>query len=163
MAALRLTDTRYLSSLAACLSVSLYLSTYLCLPFSLSLSISLSPYLSLTHLSQECPITKHGLCNSHGHCAYDKISRQAYCYCNEGYGGSSCSEQESSESYDGLTVQIILLVTLLLITIALGGVIAFMIYRVTALRKERLLENSAEYSVLPGGDKQTELTGSARF
>lgn len=20
---------------------------------------------------KECPITKHGLCNSHGHCAYD--------------------------------------------------------------------------------------------
>ena len=111
-------------------------------------------------------MTKHGLCNSHGHCAYDKSSRQAYCYCNEGYSGSSCSNKESSSgegSYDGLTVQIVLLITLLLVTLALGGVISYMIYRVTALRKERLLENAAEYSVLPGGDRQTELTGSARF
>ncbi len=119
----------------------------------------------MTKSSQECPITKHGLCNSHGHCAYDKINRQAYCYCNEGYSGSSCSEKVTeSESYDGLTVQIILLITLLLITVALGGVISYMIYRVTELRKERLLEGAgAEYSALSGGEKQTELTRGARF
>ena len=27
----------------------------------------------------ECPITKHGLCDSHGHCAYDSNSTASYC------------------------------------------------------------------------------------
>jgi hypothetical protein len=51
MAALRLTDTRYLSSLAACLSVSL--SIYPPISVSLSLFLSLSLYLpiSLSHIS----------------------------------------------------------------------------------------------------------------
>lgn len=46
----------------------------------------------------------------------------------------------------------------------LGGVIIYMIFRVTALRKERLLENAAEYAPLSDGGKQTELTkGGRRF
>mmetsp|Transcript_21421 Transcript_21421/g.31021 ORF Transcript_21421/g.31021 Transcript_21421/m.31021 type:complete len:303 (+) Transcript_21421:130-1038(+) len=102
---------------------------------------------------KECPITKHGLCNSHGHCAFDSKSKKAYCYCNSGYSGSSCSDKDSSgssDSYDGLGVQIGLLVTLLVITIALTGIVSFMIYRVTMLRKEKLLENAPQYSSLSG-------------
>jgi hypothetical protein len=103
---------------------------------------------------QECPITKHGLCNSHGHCAWDKNSKQAYCYCNEGYSGSSCSDKTSSGSdstYDGLGVQIGLLVTLLVVTVGLAGVISYMVYKVTMLRKEKFMETALEYSSLSGG------------
>jgi hypothetical protein len=32
---------------------------------------------------QECPITSAGLCNSHGHCAYDAKEKSAHCYCNK--------------------------------------------------------------------------------
>jgi hypothetical protein len=30
-----------------------------------------------------CPVTSKGLCNSHGHCAYDEKRHQGYCYCNQ--------------------------------------------------------------------------------
>lgn len=44
----------------------------------------------------ECPITKHGLCDSHGHCAYDSNTKEAYCYCNDGYHGAACDSKGSS-------------------------------------------------------------------
>jgi hypothetical protein len=38
---------------------------------------------SLYVCTQECPITSAGLCNSHGHCAYDAKEKSAHCYCNK--------------------------------------------------------------------------------
>ena len=32
-----------------------------------------------------CPVNAGGLCNNHGHCGYDKTSKAAYCYCNQGW------------------------------------------------------------------------------
>ena len=90
---------------------------------------------------KSCPITSSGLCNSHGHCAYDKVSRSAYCYCNEGYSGDDCTilgVSPTSKGYDGYSVQIGLLITLLVITILLTGVVAFVIFRITELRCSHL-------------------------
>lgn len=110
----------------------------------------------------ECPITSNGLCNSHGHCAYDYVKKSAYCYCNSGYTGDSCSSKTSSESDSGLTTQIALLVVLLIVVLGLVGVIGFMIYKITLLRKERADENN--YAALSDG---TELVkqrdGKSRF
>lgn len=98
-------------------------------------------------------MTEHGLCNSHGHCAYDPVNKQPYCYCNKGYSGSSCtkdsgsSSSSSDSSYDGYTVQVVLLVLLVVVTVALVGVIGFMIYKVTNLRKE----HADDYVQLSGG------------
>ena len=91
-----------------------------------------------------CPITDNGLCNSHGHCAYDKAMKSAYCYCNSGYYGDACSVTTAplSESYDGLSVQIGLLVVLLLITLGLTGVVGLMIYRINEYRKEQQDSNA---------------------
>jgi hypothetical protein len=50
--------------------------------------------------------------------------------CNDGYGGDSCTENGSDHAYDGLTVQVGLLVTLLIVTLSLIGVIGVMIYRI---------------------------------
>jgi len=104
----------------------------------------------------ECPVTKNGLCNSHGHCAYDPINRNAYCYCNSGYSGAGCDHHGgSSSSYTGYDAQVALMVVLLIISLGLTGVIIFMVYKVTLLRREKMEENS--YHSLPDG---TELTKS---
>ena len=91
----------------------------------------------------ECPITSNGLCNSHGHCAYDYNSKKAYCYCNEGYTGDSCTTRGSSSGSSVSSTQIGLLVTLLIVTIGLVGVVGYMVYRITKYRKEQL-----DYSAL---------------
>lgn len=101
---------------------------------------------------KECPITSEGLCNSHGHCHYDEKLKTAYCYCNEGYSGAACSNKASSSSgYDGKSVQIGLMSTLLVITIGLTATISWLIYQVTVLRREKLLEGGGSYSSLSGG------------
>jgi hypothetical protein len=91
-----------------------------------------------------CPITANGLCNSHGHCSYDKSSRAGYCYCNAGYYGDDCSETTSpkSSSYDGFSVQLGLLVVLLIITLGLTGVVGLMVYRINEYRKEQQDSNA---------------------
>lgn len=109
---------------------------------------------------KECPITAEGLCNSHGHCHYDETRKTAYCYCNEGYSGSSCSSKTSSDSgYDGKSVQIGLMSVLLIITIGLTGTISWLIYQVTVLRREKVLEGGGTYSALSGGG-MAEMTSS---
>lgn len=86
----------------------------------------------------DCPVTKNGLCNSHGHCAFDTVNKKSYCYCNAGYGGSSCKKQEGSGDYDGYGVQMGLLVTLLIVTVGLVVVIGGLIHRITQLRKQQV-------------------------
>lgn len=90
-------------------------------------------------------MTKHGLCNSHGHCAFDKINKESYCYCNAGYKGDSCSDRDDNSSYDGFSVQLGLLITLLVITTVLVGIVGVMIYRIFTYRKE---QEEAVYSAL---------------
>lgn len=91
-------------------------------------------------------MTSHGLCNSHGHCAFDPIKKKSYCFCNKGYSGDSCQKgEEKSDSYDGYSVQVALLVVLLLITVALIGVTGFMIRKITMFRQEQ----ADDYYALP--------------
>jgi hypothetical protein len=95
----------------------------------------------------ECPVTENGLCNSHGHCAFDSELKEPYCYCNEGYSGSSCSKTSSSDSgFDGETLQTRMVTALVVITVLLVGVIAFMIYKVITLRKEQAEESSVQFA-----------------
>ncbi len=90
---------------------------------------------------KECPVTKHGLCSSHGHCAYDYVSKAAYCFCNDGYHGADCSikgaASTSTSIYDGHSVQVGLLVVLLIITLALLGGVGFMVYRLKMDREQQ--------------------------
>mgnify|MGYP000698793684 CR=1 FL=1 len=79
---------------------------------------------------RECKVTKNGLCNSHGYCAWDPKAKEAYCLCNEGYSGDDCTTSGGEESYDGYSVQVGLLVTLMVVTLSLIGVIGIMIYRI---------------------------------
>lgn len=92
----------------------------------------------------ECAITSNGLCNSHGHCAYDSKSKSPHCYCNEGYAGPDCGSlapstknAPSTQSSIGRSMQISLLVVLLLIAVALTAVVGFMVYKIRAYRKEQ--------------------------
>ena len=102
---------------------------------------------------QECPITSNGLCNSHGHCHYDPVTKSPYCYCNEGHYGSSCSETSLPvlKTYDGFSVQLGLLITLLIIALALVGVVGFLVYRLTLFKKA-----SNEYGALSNGSEMVE-------
>ena len=88
---------------------------------------------------QSCPVTSHGLCNSHGHCAFDESQKKSYCFCNKGYSGESCTKdsEEAETTYDGYSVQITLLVVLLLVTVALIGVTGYMIRKITLFRQEQ--------------------------
>lgn len=110
---------------------------------------------------KECPITSNGLCNSHGHCAYDSKAKKSYCYCNNGYSGSACNVKGSSTTsttYDGYSVQLGLLITLLLLALVLTGGVVYLAYRVAEFRKEQI---SSNYSSLPSGD--TEMVETVHF
>jgi len=109
---------------------------------------------------KECAVTSKGLCDSHGHCAFDYVSKKAYCYCNEGYSGSDCSSQSSSTSttYDGFSVQLGLLITLLLIAAGLTAGIAYMAFQISEYRKHQISNN---YKSLSGGE--AEMTETVNF
>lgn len=99
-------------------------------------------------------MTGNGLCDSHGHCAVDVKTRKPYCFCNEGYHGAACNSRSSgsgSGSYDGYSVQIGLLVTLLLIAMGLTGGVVYMAYEVQEFRKQQI---SSHYSTLSNGDRE---------
>lgn len=100
-----------------------------------------------------CPITSNGLCDSHGHCAYDPVAKASYCYCNEGHYGDSCSSTtySGSTTYDGFSVQLGLLVTLLIVALGLTGGVIYMAYQISEFRKQQISNN---YSSLPGGENE---------
>lgn len=100
-------------------------------------------------------MTSNGLCNSHGHCAYDYTTKKSYCYCNEGYYGSSCSSTSSGSSaiYDGYSVQIGLLVTLLVLALGLTGAVIYMAFKIAEYRKDQINTN---YKSLPGDHEMVE-------
>ena len=122
-----------------------------------------------------CPITSSGLCNSHGHCAYDKSMKSAYCYCNLGWYGENCAETSppSGSSYDGYSVQVGLLVVLLLVTLGLTGVVGLMVYRINEYRKEQQMADSMSmgqsvHSMLNSSthdtlQRSTEMVEGSRF
>lgn len=100
------------------------------------------------------------MCDSHGHCAYDNKAKQAYCYCNEGYGGSACSSKSTGPTtYDGYSVQLGLLITLLIVAMGLTGGTVYLSYRVAQFRKDQV---SAHYSSLPGGENEMVTTVNFR-
>lgn len=64
------------------------------------------------------------------------MTKSPHCYCNAGYSGDDCTSSSSSSSaYDGLTVQVALMSTLLAIAIVLVGIVAYLAYRVSEFRK----------------------------
>lgn len=87
----------------------------------------------------ECPITGNGLCNSHGHCAYDTKSKQPYCYCNEGFDGADCSASVVAANAQSSVyrVQVGLLIALLVVATGLIAVVGYMVHKITAYRKEQ--------------------------
>lgn len=103
----------------------------------------------------ECPVTGNGLCNSHGHCAYDYHAKKSYCYCNSGYSGAACDQKGSgsSDTYDGYSVQLGLLITLLILALGLTGGVVFMAYKVAEFRKEQI---SSHYTSLPSESEMVE-------
>jgi len=109
----------------------------------------------------QCPITKNGLCNAHGHCAYDNSINLPRCYCNTGYGGKSCEKKSSTSNTSGgggnlaagdYSVEIGLLVVLLLAALILTLLVAYMAFRITEFRKEQL----SSYAAL----QRNEFTGT---
>ena len=102
-------------------------------------------------------MTKNGLCSSHGHCAFDDQSKKPYCYCNEGYSGSDCSQKSSSsdgsssDEYDGFSVQLGLMITLLIIAMGLTGGVVYLAWQIGEYRKEQV---SNHYSSLAGSEAE---------
>lgn len=109
---------------------------------------------------QECPVTSNGLCNSHGHCAYDSKAKQSYCFCNDGWYGSACDSTNSGESsYDGFSVQLGLLITLLVVALALTGGMIYLSLKIGEFRKQQI---ESHYKSLPGGENEMVETVSFR-
>lgn len=120
----------------------------------------------------ECPITKNGLCNSHGHCSYDKVAKIPYCYCNEGWSGDACDVEGVGITTSGATsatyqhkVQVGLLVALTIIAIVLIAVVGFMVYKVGQYRQEHVhdyysAQFESEHSIMTGisNNGETEMT-----
>lgn len=80
-------------------------------------------------------MTSNGLCNGHGHCGYDNKRKEAYCFCDNGYGGDDCKPASEEESYDGLSVQVGLMSTLLVLALVMIAGLSYMTYRVMEYRK----------------------------
>ncbi len=78
--------------------------------------------------------------------------KQPRCYCNAGYGGDSCTPSSSSNggSSSGLSVQIGLMSTLLVIALVLIGVMGYMSYRINNFRKEQ------QYAALNQGTEMVD-------
>ena len=94
---------------------------------------------------KECPTTGNGLCDGHGHCAWDGTNSKAHCYCNQGHRGADCSEtfnvdakanQIAGVPTSNYGTQIGLLGTLLAVVIVLVSGVIFMVYQVYKFRKE---------------------------
>ena len=78
------------------------------------------------------------MCNSHGHCAFDQKAKESYCFCDYGYGGDSCEKVSGeSTSYDGHSVQVGLMSTLIAVAFAMIGGLGYMTYRVMIYRKQQ--------------------------
>lgn len=82
-----------------------------------------------------------------------QAKRTPYCYCNEGYYGSSCSETSVAtvQTYDGYSVQLGLLITLLLVALALVGAVGYLVYRLTQFKKQ-----TNEYGAVNSGAEMVE-------
>jgi hypothetical protein len=108
-------------------------------------------------------VTSNGLCDSHGHCAYDTANKKPYCYCNTGYYGSSCSSTSysSTSTYDGFSVELGLLITLLIIALLLTSGVVFMAWRIHVTKTS--VNSSSLYSSLPGGPNSHEMTETVNF
>ena len=71
----------------------------------------------------------------HGHCAYDHTNKRARCFCNTGKGGKACTENiQEQQAVNGVMMG--LLVTVLIFTLLLAGVLAFLIYKIRMARGE---------------------------
>jgi len=98
---------------------------------------------------KECPITNSGLCSSHGECAYDVEKRIPRCFCNSGYSGNDCSKKTSSSSSSATSIQIGLLVTLLIVSLGLIGVVVLMVKKIYDYRKA-----TKSYFGVSGGESE---------
>lgn len=84
----------------------------------------------------ECPLGDNSMpCGGHGHCAYDHTNKRARCFCNTGKGGKACTENiQEQQAVNGVMMG--LLVTVLIFTLLLAGVLAFLIYKIRMARGE---------------------------
>jgi len=105
----------------------------------------------------ECPITPLGLCNSHGHCAYDPTAGAPRCYCNHGFGGKECQVSGLVSDYQ-YTAEIVLLALLLTAVLCLTCCVAYLAYRITQFRAEQM----SSYALLGRDFEGTEMVPSMR-
>mmetsp|Transcript_41280 Transcript_41280/g.71521 ORF Transcript_41280/g.71521 Transcript_41280/m.71521 type:complete len:303 (-) Transcript_41280:990-1898(-) len=113
----------------------------------------------------ECPITDKGLCNSHGHCAYDSKTKQPHCYCNKGYGGAACTPSSSSSSsgVDVYSIQLAFMIILLLTALVLTGFVGYLAYRITQFRKDQMNSFTSNYTVDRGDFMGSEMVGTGNY
>jgi hypothetical protein len=88
---------------------------------------------------QSCKVTSNGLCNGHGHCAYDPNAKESYCYCDYGYGGDKCEKVKEEEAYDGHSVQVGLMSTLIVVALGMVAVLGYMTHKVLQYRKAQTI------------------------
>lgn len=109
----------------------------------------------------ECPITSNGLCNAHGHCAFDKNTGKPHCYCNEGYTGNSCepiSTSSNTGSISGHSVQVGFLIALVIMVVVLLATVGYLAYRIVEFRKDQNNSYSALFNDASSHGRGTEMT-----
>lgn len=76
-----------------------------------------------------CGISNRHLCGNQGSCHFDKDSKRAHCYCNEGYYGKDCSYKGNQTTNMGATEYILLVLFIFEILIfALMYILLILIY-----------------------------------
>lgn len=95
----------------------------------------------------ECPVSNRRLCAGNGHCAYDHDKGGARCFCNKGYGGSSCAQEEEEGILNYSPALLGLIITLFVIIGLLVAGIFLMIRQLAAFK-----EDISNYQALRGDD-----------
>lgn len=111
-----------------------------------------------------CPVTTGGLCNSHGHCAYDPELKKARCFCNEGYAKGDSCQSSSTETGGGLATNTVLLmdilIAMLVITLILAGFMGYLAYSVMKYREVQMAKMagklSSQAAEMPEGTEMTQ-------
>jgi len=95
----------------------------------------------------ECPVSNRRLCAGNGHCAYDHDKGGARCFCNKGFSGSACSQEQEDGLLNYSPALLGLIITLFVIIGLLVAGIFLMIRQLAAFK-----EDISNYQALRGDD-----------
>lgn len=84
-----------------------------------------------------CPMAGRAVCGGNGFCGFDYTGSAPHCFCYTGSGGDDCThEPDPAVSGGTATAVIALVIVLVIFTVVLGGVAAFLLHQLRQFRGE---------------------------